>query len=102
MALTLCGGDAGHAFSALRLAVRSDGAGIGGEGDSDLPVHSRSAAADCPLCSVGGGHPPLMPMRFILPEAPRLTEGPPTRFFTAARPLFVWAAVRSRGPPSTA
>ena len=54
----------------------------------------------CPLCAGPGGIPAL-PMQTMAGTVIRGLGHPvPQRFLHTTRPLFIWAAVRSRGPPS--
>ena len=53
----------------------------------------------CPYCSLhADATPPPAPVS--VPVLPLPRSGPPERFLTAPRTLFVWAAAQPRAPPS--
>ena len=56
----------------------------------------------CPLCAGPGGLPALPAQVRAAAVLNGLSHPVPQRFLRSTRPLFIWAAVRSRGPPTRA
>jgi hypothetical protein len=59
-----------------------------------------SGEVRCPLCAGPGGMAALPAQGAAGAFISGLSHTVPQRFLRTTRPLFIWAAVRSRGPPS--
>jgi hypothetical protein len=69
---------------------------------SDLATQDSSHFKHCPFCSTHPATLALLPTAgFALPSLAIRDTYPPL-FFQSPRPLQVWAAAQSRGPPSQA
>jgi len=73
-------------------------------GEADKPaVPAKSIdAARCPYCVPHAGSVALMPVVPVALVASAVRQTSPRLYFVAPRPLFQWAAARSRAPPAYA
>ena len=73
-------------------------------GGVDAPAGGAGVMASldhCPLCSPAGGQTPLPAGGAALPLPVDGADFLPALFDAVPRPLFAWAAVQARAPPST-
>ena len=68
-------------------------------GKPAVPAKSTDAAR-CPFCVPHAGSVALMPVVAVVLVASAVREVAPRLYFVAPRPLFQWAAARSRAPPT--
>lgn len=69
-------------------------------GDEDRESSAHSMAGACPYCAPHAGDAGLPPSATAVLRGAPLRQRLPSLFLSSPRPLFAWAATRSRGPPA--